>query len=147
MVRKANGWAAPLFPEAKSIYFSQLEEFAGLGHLRPFYRLGSHHVHAGPRASDLNMRTEVGPDMPRLITVGPTVMSDIGETCHGVMISLEQATAVLCNAYVHTESKGAADIMVSLLATTTLVEAAGPAYGDAAVAARERGWFTHQSDE
>lgn len=147
MMRKGNGWAAPLFPGAKSISFSQLEKLAGLGHLRPFYRLGSHYVHAGPQASNLNMRTEGGPGTPRLITVGPTVFADFGETCHGAMISLEQATAVLCGAYVHAESEDAADIMIKASAATRLVHDAGPAYGDAADRARERGWFTHRPDD
>ena len=137
-MQEPNGWAAPLFPDAKSIYFSQLEELAGLGHLRPFYRLGNHYVHAGPRASILNMRDEEGPDSRRLITAGPTVMGDIAETCHGAMISLEQATAALGNAYFDTNPKGAVDIAISLKAAVMFVRDAGPAYGDAADRARER---------
>lgn len=148
-IRKINGWAAPLFPKAKgnTIPFRLLEERAGLGHLRPFYRLGNHHVHAGPRASELNMRNPGGPDAAALIIAGPTVMSDIGETCHGAMISLEQSTVALCNAYIAVEPRSAVDLTVSLKAAVKFVEKAGPAYGDAAAQARARGWFTHGPDD
>lgn len=147
-IRSTNGWAVPLFPGAgrNGVTFRQLEELAGLGHLRPFYRLGNHHVHAGPRASELNRRSPDEPGAPALITAGPTVWSDIAETCHGAMISLEQVTVALCNAYIAVDSRTEVDLMVSLKAAVTFVRDAGPAYGEAADLARKRGWFDHGVD-
>jgi len=124
-----------------------LEHLAGLQHLRPFYRLGSHFVHAGPHASALNMREDLGSETRRLITAGPTVMADIAETCHGAMISLEQATTALGTAYLCNEPKGPIDIVVILKALSMLVRDAGPEYGAAADRARELGWFSHEPDD
>lgn len=145
-MRKQNGWAQPLVPEAKRISFSDLEILAGLQHLRPFYRLGNHFVHAGPHASALNMRQDPGSETRRLITAGATVMADIAETCHGAMISLEQATAALATAHLSNEPNGSVDIVVALKALSMFVRDAGPAYGEAADRARELGWFSHEPD-
>src|SRR5690606_17251011 len=45
---KPNGWAASILPK-KKIDFFDLEEAADLSHLRPYYKLASHGVHAGPK--------------------------------------------------------------------------------------------------
>lgn len=142
-MRKQNGWAQPLLPEAKRISSSDLETLSGLQHLRPFYRLGNHFVHAGPHASALNMREDPSSDA-RLITAGPTVMADIAETCHGAMISLEQATAALATVYLSNRPEGPVDIVVALRALSMFVRDAGPAYGAAADRARKLGWFSHK---
>lgn len=144
-MRKQHGWAQPLLPEAKRITFLDLEHLAGLQHLRPFYRLGSHFVHAGPHGSALNMRADPQSET-RFITAGPTVMADVGETCHGAMISLEQATAAFGTAYLSTKPKSPVDIVVALKALSMFVRDAGPAYGAAADKARQLGWFSHVPD-
>lgn len=42
------GWAASLLGSSNPKFF-ELEKMAGLDHLRPFYRLASHNVHANPK--------------------------------------------------------------------------------------------------
>jgi hypothetical protein len=144
-MRKENGWAFPLFPEKKRVTFVDLESLAGLGHLRPFYRLGNHHIHAGPRAGELNL-SEVAPRGNPAITVGATVFGDIAETCHGAMISVHQATAGLVSAHLADNSEGGLDLLIGLMAQARFVGDAGELWGEAADRARDRGWFTHVTD-
>lgn len=42
------GWAMPVFEGRSRITFRDIEEKVGLEHLRPFYRMASHYVHAKP---------------------------------------------------------------------------------------------------
>ncbi|MBE1513424.1 DUF5677 domain-containing protein [Nesterenkonia halotolerans] len=142
---KPNGWAFPLFPEKKSVTFRDLELLVGLEHLRPFYKLGNNHIHAGPRAGELNLN-EGTPSGTSSITVGPTVFGDIAETCHGAMISVHQATAGLVNAYFADNPGSGLDLLVGLMAQARFVEDGGKLWGEAAERARGRGWFTHRPD-
>src|SRR3954469_3037009 len=97
---KDNGWAAPLFETPagsrraarQPIKFRTLEEAAGLDHLRPFYCLGSHHVHAGAQASELNLVAYLPEG--RAMTTGSTVYANIAETCHATLISLRKPPLV-----------------------------------------------------
>jgi hypothetical protein len=96
-----NGWAAPLFPGALTnrryrIKFTQLEEKAELQHMRPFYRQGSHHVHAGSRGAELNT---INAPEGALTTPGATVYFDRAEISHAAMMSLWQETSALCDAH------------------------------------------------
>lgn len=145
-MRKENGWAFPLFPEKKRVTFIDLESLAGLGHLRPFYRLGNNHIHSGPRAGELNLSV-VTPRGTPAITVGATVIGDIAETCHGAMISVHQATAGLVNAYFSDNPEGSLDLLVGLMAQACFVKDAGELWGEAADRARDQGWFTHGPDD
>ena len=45
------GWAIPLVGR-NNVSFRDLEEMAKLDHRRPYYRLGSHRIHAGARGLD-----------------------------------------------------------------------------------------------
>lgn len=141
---KVNGWAAPLFSEKKRFNFLDLEGYAGLAHLRPFYRLGNHHVHAGPRAAELNMRGDV---IGRRITTGQSVFADIAEICHGSIISLSQASSALVTSALEEDLGGDVDLLVGLLAQAKFVDDAGVAYSAAAERARTRGWFTHRASD
>ncbi|WP_194904407.1 DUF5677 domain-containing protein [Catenulispora rubra] len=89
---KRHQWAAPLFANSKSIEFGQLEDLAGLGHLKPFYRLSNHYVHAGPRSAVLNLYNVRG---RRSIGAGARADTDIGEVGHGALTSLLQCTVPL----------------------------------------------------
>lgn len=120
-----------------------LEHFASLGHLRPFYRLGNHYVHAGARAAELNSRA-AGPERS-VISTGPTVFGDIAETCHGAMISLHQSTGALVSAFITEDRESSVDLVVGVQAQSRLVDRAGSAYGVAAEVARSRGWFSHRA--
>jgi hypothetical protein len=145
-MRKENGWAFPLFPEKKRVTFIDLESLAGLGHLRPFYRLGNNHIHSGPRAGELNLSDVTRRGTPA-ITVGATVFGDIAETCHGAMISVHQATAGLVSAHLSDKSEASLDLLVGLMAQARFVKDAGELWGEAADRARDRGWFTHGPDD
>jgi hypothetical protein len=90
--RKRNQWAAPLFPPGHDITFAKLETVAGLGHLRPFYRLANHEVHAGARAAVLNLHAS---DRYWSIGAGARSDADFGEVGHAALISLVQATVPL----------------------------------------------------
>jgi Family of unknown function (DUF5677) len=84
------GWAASLFPSPPS--FGQLEELAGLDHLRPFYDWATHlGVHASSRGARLNI-VERGQTKIKLAGRTNAFMADPG---HGALISLMQVTASL----------------------------------------------------
>ncbi len=84
------GWSAPLFRHDR-IMFSDLEGISGLDHLRPYYRLGSHRVHAGAKGLDLGRVEFRGFDT---MLVGPN-NSGLAEVGHGALISLVNVTLPL----------------------------------------------------
>jgi len=142
-IKKPNGWAAPLASQnSGSISFAWLEQTAGLGHLHPFYRYGSHAVHGGPRSSSIQ-RAEINGVAHRM--PGATVFSDLAETAHGALISVQQVNSALM-----IERLRASDLdersVVAVGAVGQLVERAGSLYGAAADLARSRGWFFHSPD-
>lgn len=140
-----NGWAKPLFPSMKPrdrVTFSRLEQLAGLSHLRPFYRLGSHHVHAGSRAAGLNLSQERGE--PPLITVGATVLADIAEVSHGALISVMQVISNLVDEALEYEVDGIIELLVGLNFVQRYTDHAGSLYVAAARSAKERGWIEHE---
>jgi hypothetical protein len=146
---RPHGWAFPLFPNQKAVRFTDLESLAGLSHMRPYYRLGNHHIHSGPRAGELNYGDVTSRGTPA-ITVGATVFGDIAETCHGAMISVHHATANLVVAHM-AEREGTGDmgldLLVGLKAQARFVEDAGELWGEAADHARSKGWFSHTADD
>jgi Family of unknown function (DUF5677) len=84
------GWAAAALG-SKSPRFSDIERHAGLAHLRPYYKLASHNVHANPRGAFFKLG--LLPDQEMLLA-GP---SDLGlaDPGHGTAISLSQITFTL----------------------------------------------------
>ncbi len=131
-IRGSNGWARSIL---KNPSFNDLEKYADLGHLYPFYRLGNHSVHAGPRASTLQ-RIEIDGVLHR--SPGATVHADFAETAHGALISLQQINAALLG-----ERVGAGadvDSLVAIMAIAGLIEVAGGRLTAAAQAAAEKGW-------
>lgn len=139
------GWAAPLFANATP-GIAKLEEFAGIAHLRPFYRLGNHAIHGGPRAATLQ-RIDIDGEPYR--TPGATVYADFAETAHGAAILLQQVNAsVLCELTdddAHDVDLGAESI-VALGSLNQLVERCGDAFAAASDVAQTRGWFSHGPD-
>lgn len=127
-IRKENRWAFPLFPAKKKITFIDLESLAGLGHLRPLYRLGnttSTHVLA---QGELNL-SDITPSDTPAITVGDDVLGDIAETCHRAMISVHRATAGLVSADLSDKPDGGLDLLVGLMAQARFVNEAGERWG------------------
>jgi uncharacterized protein DUF5677 len=84
------GWAAEALG-MKSPRFSDIERNAGLGHLRPYYKLASHNVHANPKGTFFKLG--LLPDQ-EILLAGP---SDLGlaDPGHGTAISLSQITFTL----------------------------------------------------
>jgi hypothetical protein len=84
------GWAAKQFPKPPT--FGELEELAGLSHLRPFYDWATHlGVHASSRGARLNI-VERGTHKVMLAGRTNAFMADPG---HGALISLMQITTTL----------------------------------------------------
>lgn len=87
LFKKPNGWALPPFHFAPN--FRQIEEATDLNHYRPYYRMASHPVHAGPKgiAFDIGLRKQ-----GQVMLAGPSNggLSDPG---HGMCISLSQLTS------------------------------------------------------
>jgi hypothetical protein len=83
------GWAAEVLG-VKNPKFSQIEEKAGIGHLRPYYKMASDNVHAGPKG--VLFKLGMIPQEERdILLAGPSNfgMADPG---HGTAISLHQVT-------------------------------------------------------
>jgi hypothetical protein len=89
--RDQYGWAAPLFPGKRKLWFSDLETKVELAHLRPHYRLASHKTHGGSKGAGLG-RVKVSGGI--VLAAGPT-NAGFGEVGHGSLISLSQLTTTL----------------------------------------------------
>lgn len=134
------GWAAQICSKPNP-GIADLERHAGMGHLRPFYRLANHAIHSGPRASTIE-RTEIGGRPHR--TPGATVFGDVAETGHGAIILLQQINVALVTEKSHDAADS--DLVIVLTSLNQLVEQCGDAFGAAADRARDRGWFSHGPD-
>ncbi len=85
------GWAIGILGDGR-VSFKRLESEAGLAHLRPYYRMASHNVHANVKGSTFNLG--IAPHSEPCLLAGP---SDYGFTdpAHGTAISLMQVTTAL----------------------------------------------------
>jgi hypothetical protein len=86
------GWASVALNNNPRPTFAQIEEAVGLRKWRPYYRMASHNVHAGPKG----VRFTLGliNEMDSFLLAGP---SDTGfaDPAHGTAISLFQITGLL----------------------------------------------------
>jgi hypothetical protein len=91
-IGKNYGWAAEALCN-KSPDFHKIEKDVGLDHLRPFYYMSNHFVHAGPKGTFFNMGLSEKAEGHLLLT-GPSNfgMADPG-SC--MTISLNQVNAAL----------------------------------------------------
>ena len=87
------GWATKALNKAK-VRFSDLEIESGLAHLRPYYRMASHNVHANIKGAKFKLG--MAPRAESILLAGP---SNYGFTdpAHGAAISLMQITTALLN--------------------------------------------------
>lgn len=146
---KANGWAAPLFPsrsepaKPRNIQYRELETLAGLGHFRPFYKRGSHHVHAGAYGAELNLTRS--PTGALRITTGAVVTADFAEVFHGAAISVEQISATLFAACLNVKEdvERPVELIICMLTMQRFVREVGELCSRAYAAARDRGWVDH----
>ena len=83
------GWAASVLSNPS---FTDVEREVGLDHLRPFYRLASHNVHADPKGVFFKLGLFPGNEDLLLAGPSPAGLADPG---HGAAISLGQVTTSL----------------------------------------------------
>lgn len=110
------GWAAVLLKKDRPT-FADLEENVGLNHFRPYYRLASYNVHAGPRG--IGFRLGMPPDGDVLLA-GPSIYG-LADPAHGAAISLYQCCVALLG---HTPN---VDCLVTLKIMEGLVNEIGQA--------------------
>jgi len=84
------GWAAEALG-IKKPNFSDIERSAGLAHLRPYYKLASHNVHANPKGAFFKLGLLPGQQM---LLAGPSNLG-LADPGHGTAISLSQITSAL----------------------------------------------------
>jgi hypothetical protein len=88
--RNQYGWAADRLGNKKP-NFVHIEQMAGLDHLRPYYRLASHNIHASSKGSTFRLGKRPSHDF---LLAGPSSIG-LGDPTHGTAISLYQATVAL----------------------------------------------------
>jgi hypothetical protein len=87
------GWATEALHK-KAVFFGDLETEAGLGHLRPYYKMASHNVHANIKGAKFKLG--LGLEKQPLLLAGPSNYG-FADPAHGAAISLNQITAALLN--------------------------------------------------
>lgn len=123
-----NGWANGLGGHRHPT-FEQLEELVGLAHLRPFYDLASHEVHANAKGTRLNVLTRGAR------AYKSTGSSDAGLAEPGQMalISLNQATAAMLDSRRDVPPSD----LLGLQGINQLLDEACHAFADAEIAKRD----------
>ena len=86
-----NGWALPLFPNQRRVFFKDLEALADLDHNRPYYGLANHGVHADSKGARLNRLDIAG---GQILIAGPS-NSGLADPGQCTAISLNQVTVSL----------------------------------------------------
>ncbi len=89
-IQRDYGWAAEAL--GKDPTFRNLEEAAGLDHLRPYFRWASDHVHAGHKPHTTLLGTS---ESPQSILLAGQSNSGLTEPAAQTALSLAQATAAL----------------------------------------------------
>lgn len=86
------GWASAALDNNPRPTFAQIEEFVGLQKWRPYFRMASHNVHAGPKGVAFSLG--LVNDVNSTLLAGP---SDTGfaDPAHGTAISVFQITSLL----------------------------------------------------
>jgi hypothetical protein len=115
------GWAAHHLNVRKPT-LAQIEQAAGIDHLRPYYRLASHPVHANPKGVFFKLGLPHSP----IILAGPSNagLSDPGQCA---AISLAQVTATLASLNPTVDNVVALKIVMQLVGE--IAEAFGKAHG------------------
>jgi hypothetical protein len=91
LFKKRYGWSAQHFGYAPD--FRKIEEAVDLAHLRSYYRMASHPIHAGPKG----ITFEIGlMDHARAMLAGPS-NAGLADPGHAMCISLTQVTTAFLN--------------------------------------------------
>jgi hypothetical protein len=85
------GWASSVL-QKPSPTFRDIEEKVGLDHLRPFYKMASHNVHANPKG--VLFKLGLFPESQDILLAGPSNLG-LADPGHETAISLGQITTAL----------------------------------------------------
>lgn len=85
------GWAAQALGNPKPT-FADIERAVELQHLRPFYRMASHNIHANPKG--VLFRLGLYPEGENMLLAGPST-AGLADPGHSAAISLGQITITL----------------------------------------------------
>jgi hypothetical protein len=91
LFKKRYGWSAQQFGHAPA--FREIEEAVDLAHLRSYYRMASHPIHAGPKAITFDIGLM---DDARVMLAGPS-NAGLADPGHAMCISLSQVTTAFLN--------------------------------------------------
>ncbi|MFQ5853214.1 MAG: DUF5677 domain-containing protein [Candidatus Binatia bacterium] len=89
--RNEYGWAASLLGRQDPT-LKDLEQHVGLAHLRPFYKMASHNVHANPKS--VFFKLGLCPSSQDILLAGPS-NTGLADPAHATAISLAQITVAL----------------------------------------------------
>jgi hypothetical protein len=89
--KEEYGWAAAAIGKNRPT-FRDIEKAVELDHLRPFYKLASHNVHANPKG--VFFKLGLFPGSGDVLLAGPS-MAGLADPGHGTAISLAQITTAL----------------------------------------------------
>jgi len=101
------GWAAEALSRRRP-RFSDIEKASGLGHLRPYYRMASHNVHAGAKGIMFHLGVADGADV---VLAGPSNWG-LASPADGVARSVLQATIALLVTRPDVDNLTTAEIMM-----------------------------------
>lgn len=85
------GWAATVMPN-DYLNFRDIEEAVNLDHLRPFYKLASHNVHANPKG--VYFRMGLYPNSHNILLAGPS-NTGLADPIQNTAISMSQISTCL----------------------------------------------------
>ena len=90
------GWAAQALGKTRGVSFADIEEDVGLDHLRPYYRMASHGVHANLKGLifDIGNIDKEIPGYNRTMLAGAS-NAGLADPGQSALISLNQCTAAL----------------------------------------------------
>lgn len=86
------GWSAEVLGKKKPT-FADIEKASGLDHLRPYYKMASHNVHANPKGIRFRLGLSDGAD---ILLAGPSNYG-LADPAHGLSISVLQSTIPMLN--------------------------------------------------
>lgn len=116
------GWATPIVIKSKKPRFQDLEQAAGLDHLRPYYRMAGYGVHATAKGMVFDIGTlQSLAGGPRGLLAGAS-NAGLADPGHGSLISLHQCTAALL------VSKPDVEAVASLQTLQSFIDKAGQAF-------------------
>ncbi len=91
--KESYGWAEPLIGKKRPT-FKDIEEEVELDHLRPFYKMASHNVHANPKGVFFKLGLGLYPESQDILLAGPSNQG-LADPGQGAALSLAQITVTL----------------------------------------------------